>query len=128
MDNVDNAIKIAQIFGPFLAIIGLWMLLFSRYLESVWKKVRDQAGPFYAWGALELFVGLVILTQYCEWTSDAFVFITIFGWTMLIKGLGTLFFPRATSALLLSNRHFLHIRGVFPLVLGLILSAVGYVT
>lgn len=127
MDVPPEAIKLAQIFGPFLTVIGFWMLLFTRYLETMWKKVRDHSGPFYTWGAIDFFVGLVIITNYCQWTFSPFVFLTLLGWGLIVTGFFTLFFPTPTARLLLSNRHFLQVRGVFPLVWGLVLSAAGYV-
>lgn len=125
-DMEQNAIWLAQIFGPFLTVIGFWMLLTARYLEPMWKKIKDQTGSFYTWGVVYLFVGIVILTMYHEWSRGPYVFVTILGWMYALLGIGTLFTANPIAKLLYTNRNFIQTRGIIPLVWGLILIAVGY--
>ncbi len=90
----NNAMWIATSFGPFLTIIGLWMLFYTDNAIKVWQSFKSTPGAFSLHAALNLLIGLVILSQYDMWTADRYVIVTLLGWFMLLRGVLIFFLPQ----------------------------------
>jgi hypothetical protein len=123
---MDNAMMLAKIFGPFLMIMGLWMLVFCEHLMKVWTAIRTSPFAIYAQGTLNLLVGLVMLEMYNVWQADAFVFVTLLGWFWVIRGVLCLFFPKTIIKWQFSREGVMKGMGILPLVWGLILSWIAF--
>lgn len=116
----------ASIFGPFLAVLGLWMLLFAENLMKVWIAIKTAPHIFYMGSAITLLLGIFILDQYNVWEWDALVFVTLLGWIMVLRGVMGLFMPQLLIKLTMSSHRFMKIMGVIPLVWGLVLCWVAF--
>jgi hypothetical protein len=123
---MQNALWLASIFGPFLTIIGLWMLLFSENLMKVWTALKSSPVAFYFSGWVNLLIGLTILSQYDMWSWDGFVLVTILGWVLVIRGIMALFVPQMLVKCTMCNSNFMKIQGIIPLVWGLALCWLAF--
>lgn len=117
---------LASIFGPFMTIVGLWMLLYVDNLMKVWTAIKNSPAAFYYGSAANFLIGLTILSQYDMWSWDAFVLVTLLGWVMVIRGIMGLFLPQLLLKIMMSNPSFTKVMGVIPLIWGLALCWLAY--
>lgn len=117
---------LASIFGPFLTIMGLWMLLYSENLMKVWNALKSAPASFYYGAVANLLIGLTILSQYDVWTADAYVFVTLLGWVALIRGVMGLFVPQLLIQMTMGSKGRQKVMGFIPLIWGLILCWVAF--
>ncbi|MBS0615176.1 MAG: hypothetical protein JSR58_01320 [Verrucomicrobia bacterium] len=123
---MQNAMWLASIFGPFLTIMGLWMLLYSENMTKVWNALKNAPASFYFGAVANLLIGLTILSQYDLWTSDVYVLVTLLGWVFLIRGIMGLFVPQMLVELTMGHKGFFKGMGIIPLVWGLALCWVAF--
>ena len=123
---MQNAMWLASIFGPFMTILGLWMLLYADNLMKVWNAAKNAPASFYFGGVSHLLIGLAILSQYDMWSWDAYVLVTLLGWVLVIRGVMTLFVPQLLIQLCMSNTSFMKVMGIIPLVWGLALCWLAF--
>ncbi len=117
---------IASIFGPFMTILGLWMLLYVDNMMKVWSGIKNNPPAFYFSCVANFLIGLTILSEYDMWSSDAYALVTLLGWVMVIRGILGLFLPQLLIKLTMSNTSFMKVMGVIPLVWGLALCWLAY--
>lgn len=140
----DKGMWLAGLFGPFLTIVGIWMLIGSEYLavllmgkgiagkkgEKITKfedlGIKDRPGVFYTWAVFLIFIGLFILTQYHSFEDAFLMFVPILGYIFFIIGLLGLFLPNMIASFMFGSRHFIRAVGIIPLVLGLVLTAAAH--
>ncbi|HAZ15876.1 MAG TPA: hypothetical protein DCY54_04515 [Parachlamydiales bacterium] len=118
---MDKAIWLAGIFGPFLTIWGLWMLLYSENLVKVMTSVKNTPGAFYLMGMLNLLLGLIIVNMYNVWMWHPAVLVTLLGWVLLIRGVLSLFVPQLIIKYTMTDHAVMRAIGLIPLVWGLAL-------
>lgn len=118
--GMDNSVWLAGIFGPLLAIVGLWRLIHSENLNKVITSVKTTPGLFYLMCFINLLIGLTVLNNYRMWSLSTATLITIYGWLMAIRGIIGFFMPQLIYKAI-SHRPFLKVWGIVPLVAGLLL-------
>src|SRR3990172_5199247 len=91
---MESAMMLARVFGPFMAILGLWVLLYSDNVSKIWNSMKNSPAALYASAALNLLVGLFIINEYNFWSMDIFFFVTLLGWVSFIRGVIGLFMPQ----------------------------------
>lgn len=123
---MQNAMWLASIFGPFMTIMGLWMLLYADNLVKVWNAIKSSPASFFFGGVCNLLIGLAILSQYDMWSMDAYVLVTLLGWFMVVRGVMALFVPQLLIQLTMTNTSFMKIMGIIPLVWGLALCWLAF--
>jgi len=123
---MQNAAWLASIFGPFMAILGLWMLLYSSNLLKIWSGIKSSPSAVYFHGVINLLLGLVVLSLYDMWSFNPEVLVTLLGWVMVIRGIFTLYMPQLVVRLTMENHDFVKVMGLIPLVWGLALCWVAY--
>jgi hypothetical protein len=123
---MQNAMWLAGVFGPFMLIIGLWMLLFADNLMKVCTAIKNNAAAFYFCSVSNLLVGLVILGEYNVWSMDAYVLVTLLGWFMVGRGVLGLFLPQLLMKTSMSHTGFMKIKGIIPLVWGFVLCWLAF--
>ncbi len=123
---MQNAMWLASIFGPLLVILGVWMLFYRDNMMKVYSSIKATPGVLYVMGVMNLFVGLVSVNIYSVWAGDMMLLVTLFGWLLLLQGVGMFFFPQFVLKQKARAKKF-SIRGVIALVWGLLLcwSAFG---
>ncbi len=117
---------IAQVFGPFLAVIGVWSFVFAKGISKVWANVKTTACTLYLAGLMQLLLGIFIVRNYNVWELHMGVFITLFGWFLLIRGLLILFFPDFEHKLIMKNEGSVRLWGIIAFIWGLLICKVGY--
>lgn len=122
----NAAMWLASIFGPFMVILGLWMLLYSDQLLKVLSGMKNSPALFYLNSVFNILIGFTILSQYDLWGWNLLVLVTILGWIMVIRGIMGLFIPQVLIDVLGGNQKFTKVMGLIPLVWGVFLSYVGF--
>jgi hypothetical protein len=125
---MDNAIWLATIFGPFLAIIGLWMLVYSDHNNKVIVSIKNTPGLFYYMAFINLLIGLVVVSMYNRWEWNLALLVTLYGWIAIIRGVLAFFVPKLMMDWMMSHRGFMRGCGIVPLVWGLALCWFGFTT
>ena len=115
---MQNAMWLASIFGPFLMIMGLWMLFYHDNMMKVIGAVKNNAAIFYLMSIGNLLVGLVVLSEFNEWVWGLSLLVTIFGWFIFIRGLLALFVPHLLVKIALTDPGWIRVKGIVPLAWG----------
>ncbi|MBI2742315.1 MAG: hypothetical protein HYX48_00155 [Chlamydiales bacterium] len=127
MDMINQkAIWIATVFGPFLTIVGLWMLLRKDALMKTYSSIKGTPCVLYVRSTCNIFLGLLIINLYNMWMSNAFLLVTLLGWGFLVRGVVTLFAPQFAVKAGMSDQKVLRARGIIPLVWGLLLMWLAF--
>ncbi len=116
----------AHVFGPFLVILGLWMLLYSDNLAKIATSIKGSPACFHILGILQLLMGLILITQCNIWKVNGIIFVTLLGWVFLLRGILALFFPQVLIKLIARGK-WTKFAGIVPLVWGIILYWVAVV-
>lgn len=117
---------IAKVFGPFLAILGLWMLLFGDNFAKIATAIKSSPAAQYGGALANLLLGLIVIISFNEWMGNMMIFVTLLGWYMFIRGVLGLYMPHLVNNFLYSNRKFSKVLGLIPFVWGLILIWIGF--
>ncbi len=125
---METSLLIARILGPFYIAVGLGVLINRGFFERAAQGVEESPALFYISGALAYAVGALILAFHNQWSSWPAV-ITLLGWLAVLKGVMRIAAPdysRAIVARALASPNRLLGTGIFALVLGAYLSAMGF--
>lgn len=123
---MDSAIMVASIFGPFLGILGLWMLLYGDNVVKVMTAIKNSPSSIYISGILNLLFGLFIINAYNVWEWDIFFLVTLLGWFLFLRGVLTFFMPQLVVSWFMSRNSWMKTMGIVPFVWGLILTWIGF--
>lgn len=123
---MDSAIALARVFGPFLGIWGLWMLLYGENVVKVMGMLKSSAFGLYFSGVINLLIGLFIINMYNVWIWDVYFFVTLLGWVVFLRGFFTLFMPQIMVKGFMSHTSWMKTMGIIPFVWGLILTWLGF--
>ena len=123
---MDSAMMLARVFGPFLAILGLWMLLYGDNVVKILTSIKGSPSAQYCSAVFNLLIGLFIINAYNVWTWNIFFFVTLLGWAMFIRGVLALFMPQLIVQWFMSKSTWMKTMGIIPFVWGLILTWTGY--
>lgn len=123
---MDTAIWLARIFGPFLLILGLWMLFYHHNVHKIMTSIKNTPAIFYCHGSINLLLGLFIINGYNHWDRSLLVLIPILGWLFLLRGLMILFFPQLLVKCTMRSHASIRLNAIFPLVFGALLCWIGF--
>lgn len=123
---MESAMMLARVFGPFLGILGLWMLLYGDNVVKIMAAMRSSPSALYASAVFNLLIGLFIINTYNVWIWDVFFFVTLLGWVMFIRGLLAFFMPQVVVRAVMTKNTWMKTMGIIPFVWGLILTWTGY--
>lgn len=101
----NAAMWLASILGPFMTIIGLWMLLYYDQLIKVLSGIKNSPALFYLSSVYNLLIGFTILSQYDLWGWNALVLVTLLGWAMVVRGVMGLFVPQLLMDFFMENHN-----------------------
>ena len=127
---METSIFLARLIGPAFLIMGLALLINRKHFFGIIEDVLANRALLYFAGLLALVPGLAIVLVHNVWTLDWRLIVTLFGWLAVIAGALRLLLPRQISRLgaAMLGREAVLIAGAgFYLVLGVVLSLVGYV-
>ncbi|MFH1533864.1 MAG: hypothetical protein ABID64_02950 [Nitrospirota bacterium] len=123
---MENAIKIAEIAGPALLLMGLSILLHAKAWQRLADKWQKDHLSLFPIMLLTTLLGLVVIGMYNVWEFNVWLIVTVLGWAMLVKGV--VYFLIPGSALkgvvgLGKNLGLLYVGGLVWAVAG---AALGY--
>jgi hypothetical protein len=113
-----NAMGIASVFGPFLLIMGLWMVFYHENMMKVISSIKNTPGVMYVMGIINLLIGLSVLSSFNMWMWGPTLLVTLFGWVVLIRGLLAFFMPQFLVTKPLTDHNYLRVKGIVVLVWG----------
>ena len=126
---MGNSILLAQLLGPYLAIVGIGIFLNPKNCQQMAHEYIQSAALIYFGGIMALFFGLLIILFHNVWATNWTVIITLFGWIGLIKGACLMIIPEKMKKFAeryqRSTRP-LKIQAMIILVLGVFLMLKGY--
>lgn len=123
---METGIWLAKVFGPYLAIIGLWMLLYGENFVKIMTSIRNSPSGVYFSAVINMLVGLVIINMFNMWMWDMTFFVTLLGWVLFIRGLLGLFAPHLLHKVFMNNQNFMKVVGIIPFIWGLLLIWAGF--
>jgi hypothetical protein len=123
---MDTAMMMARIFGPFLAIWGLWMLLYGDNVVKIMSAIKNSPAIQYCNSMITMFLGIYMIANFNMWMGNIFFFVTLLGWVFFLRGLLGLFVPHLVVRLLMTHTSWMKTMGIIPFVWGLILIWAGY--
>ena len=123
---MQNALWLASIFGPFLAINGLWMLFYHENFSKIMTSIKNTPAIFHSGAMINLLIGLTILSQFNMWAMNLMVLVTVLGWCMVVRGVMALFVPQMFMKLIMGKSDKLKTWGVIHLVWGLLLCWLAF--
>ncbi len=118
---IHHAYLIAMIFGPFLTLLGLWMILYRENANKTYASIRETPSVMFLRSGINMLLGLFIISAYNQWDKDPTLLVTILGWVLLLRGAVSLYAPQFAINLGITEKKMLRVRGILPLVWGLLL-------
>ncbi len=118
---MGEAIFLSSIFGPYLLIMGLWMLVHRKNYEKIGESISKTPMAIYIVGWTSLLIGLVIISTYDVWEWDALVFVTLLGWAYLVRALIVLFMPQLYLKAEAHKKSWIKLGGIIRFVWGILL-------
>ncbi|MBX9924498.1 MAG: hypothetical protein K2Y01_10345 [Rhabdochlamydiaceae bacterium] len=110
----------AQVFAPFLFLVGLSMLLYRDNFVKIMASLKSSPACFYMLGLLNLLIGLILITQCNVWEMNKIILITLLGWFLTLRGVVSLFCPGLLMKFLGKGK-LTKLLGIIPLAWGILL-------
>ncbi len=124
--QTQNPLMLASIFGPFLVILGLWMLLYSDNMIKIVNSIKTSPAAFYILTVFNLFLGIVIVNHYNSWMMNGAFLVTLLGWVMTLRGVLGLFVPQILIKHTMTSVSFLKVKGLIPFIWGVALCWLAF--
>lgn len=122
---MENAVFIAKILGPVLAIFGFWFLTHAKQVQEMIKSKGSDWG-FHVMGLLYLIVGMTSITLYNVWAWNIYLAVTLLGWIIFLRGIQISFFFNWILKRMSLRKWTVHPLGPVSLLYGLLLIWIGY--
>ncbi|MBM1814295.1 hypothetical protein [Pseudosulfitobacter pseudonitzschiae] len=128
---MQTSIFLAQLIGPVLALMGLFVAIHPTRVEAMGREVLESPTLLLLAGLLALVPGLAIVLSHNIWVADWRAVITVLGWIMLVAGTSRILLPGLMQKMgdnMLRHRALIMVPSVLMLALGGYLIWVGYLT
>lgn len=90
-----HAIWLGHVFGPFLVIHGLWMLLCRTAVMKTEAAVKSSLAAFHMGAALRLLFGLMIVNTCCMGPVEGLsLLLAVLGWVLILRAILAFFLPK----------------------------------
>jgi hypothetical protein len=128
----QNTIYLAKLFGLFLLILGISMLIQRENAIFLWIALVHNAALVYVVSLVTIVAGLAVVLAHNVWSGGALpIIVTLLGWITLIKGIFALLLPRdlamdTFTAFAYDQYFYLYV--LICLVLGVYLTVAGFRT
>lgn len=119
---------LAQMWGPMMFAVGLGFFLSRTFYRRVYRDLDKSPFTLLVFGMIATAAGIAHVHAHNIWNTGPEIVISIFGWSLLIKGLLTLVCPdfAIKSANYALKIKLYPISGLLALILGAYLSWIGY--
>ena len=128
---MEMSLLLAKILGPFMAIVGIGLLLRFRDCQRLIHSFTENPGLLYFSGIFTLLLGLLLVNVHGIWEANWTAFITLVCWLILIKGIILIISPKLIekfSHLYENKPGFLRFQLVLETLLGCYLFYKGCIT
>ena len=120
---MDMLMLVANVFGPYQLIMGLWMLIHRHNVHTIVDSFKKTSAAVFVMGWTSLLLGLAIIYAYNFWNFESMtIFATLLGWGYFLRGLLILFVPRIFAKSSAHESSMITLGGVLRLVFGVALS------
>lgn len=117
-----HSMWLAGVFGPFLLIRGLWMLICRSAVMKTESAVKSSAACFHIIATVQLLVGLAIVNTCCSGPFEKSVWLlALLGWVMIIRGVLSFFMPKLVLKTV-ANPKWSAVTGLIALLWGFAIS------
>lgn len=123
---MENALKIAEIAGPVLLLMGLSVLLHAKAWQGLYDKWQKDHLALFPLMLLLPILGLIMIGMYNVWEWNVWILVTLLGWILFIKGVVYFLLPGSALKGVLGlgkNLGLLYFGGLVWAVIG---AALGY--
>ena len=121
---------LARLIGLFLVAMSLALVVNQTAMTDTVTAIVHAPGLLLAFGMIALVVGLAVVLSHNLWSGGAAVIlVTLFGWLMLVRGVGLLLLPSAVIVSLFERVHFgefAYLYAAVVFVVGLFLAWSGF--
>lgn len=126
---MEMTIVLARIFGLYMTLISLIMLIRPNNFKSFIQYFIDVPGSFVISGIIALIFGCIVVTIHFVWVDYLSWIISILGIIILIKGVIRLLFPDAMTRIAkkYQKNSFYFTAAIITLIIGLFLLYEGYI-
>jgi hypothetical protein len=126
---MENALKIAEVAGPAMLLMGLSILIHAKAWQRLVDKWQKDHLSLFPIMLLTLLLGLMVVSMYNVWEFNVWLIVTLLGWAMVVKGV--IYFLVPGSALkgvvgLGKNLGLLYVGGLIHTVAGAVLGYYAY--
>ena len=128
---MQTSILIAKLIGPIVLVAAIAMLVNAKDLQEMARGFLQDRALIYVTGVLAMLGGLAILNTHNVWGASWPVFITIFGWAMVIGGVARMALPQVVTSVggaMLQNPAVMRVSGAVWVLIGGLLTYVGYLS
>jgi hypothetical protein len=126
---MDKSKFLSKVIGIYLIIISIAMLVrMQEFTHDVTKLIND-APLMFVVGFFTLILGILMVVSHNIWQWNWRVIVTIIGWITLLKGASIIFslqFLDKAAMLFVQNINAFYIAAIIDLVLGVLLSYLGF--
>ena len=126
---MQTSIFLAKLMGPMFFAMGRFVVLHRERTRRVGREFLDSEALIFLSGVITLPVGIAIVISHNVWEANWRVLITLFGWIVILAGIGRLAFPdlmKMVGNTMLEKGYFTTLPGAVMAVLGAFLSYQGY--
>jgi hypothetical protein len=126
---MTTSLFLARLLGPLLLLAGIGIAFNRDFYRAVAGDFLANRGLVYFGGAALLLGGTALILTHNVWAADWRIIITLIGWLTALRGAALIIAPQWTIGL--AERwvrwpQLFVVNAVIVIVLGLVLSAVGY--
>lgn len=126
---MEISIWIAKLLGPTLLATAIPMIITPKIIGELANDFLKSRSLIYVSGILVFVGGLSIVNTHNRWNMDWTIFITLFGWAMVIGGASRVVAPRIVvkiGQIMTDRSTATRISGVVWAVIGALLTIKAY--
>lgn len=117
---------IAQIFGPILILTGIYAIFLRHECEKGCDDFHANSALMWMESFVSLVIGLAIVNVYSEWSASWKIFVTLYGWLVIIRGFLCLFFPKHFCEWFKQHHANIIVLGIIRVIFGVVFMFLGY--
>lgn len=120
---------LAKVIGLYLSVGGLAIVLKQKEIRAAERHFKSEGMLRFSLALLVVMLGLVYVVGYSDFTSFISGFLTVFGWTILLKGLMLLFIDGGSLDSLIKQfdkKEIYYGAGAVMIIFGLYLAGFGF--
>ena len=123
---MDIALIVAKLLGTYLVVSGLFLLIRGKTIPHLLKDFFGHPAIVYLTGLILVALATLLIVENNVWNGSWYSVIAVFGWLILLKGLGYIFFPEVLQRMARQRLHgSLSLFGLVAVVVGVYIFLLG---